>query len=102
MTEPKKAKDFKQQNTIFVGGVKNLLEKEVMHYWLWGGAYFVLTFFLVGFAIVFFVQGISIQLSGKTELAFILYFMGPILIFLSYSSFMKAKEKMHILEMTPS
>ncbi len=79
-----------------------MLEKEVMHYRLLGAAYFVLTFFLVGFAIVFFVQGISIQLLGKTELAFILYFMGPILVFLSYSSFTKAREKMRIVEMTPA
>jgi len=59
--------------------------------------HFILTFSLVGFAIVSLVQGVKMQFAGDTLMGFALYFTAPLLVFVSYLTYTKAHYKLRVL-----
>jgi len=59
--------------------------------------YFLITFTLVGFAIVALVNGIKVQFDGDTMLGFLFYFSAPLLIFVSYLTYQKAHYKLRVI-----
>ncbi len=59
--------------------------------------HFLITFTLVGFAIVSLVQGIKVQFGGDTALGFMFYFATPLIIFVSYLAYKKAHYKLKVL-----
>jgi hypothetical protein len=59
--------------------------------------YFLITFVLVGFAIVSLVNGIKLQFAGETLLGFLFYFAAPLLIFVSYLTYQKAHYKLRVI-----
>ena len=65
-------------------------------------AHFVITFVIIGFAIVSLVHGIKVQFSGNTLLGFLFYFVAPLLVFISYLTYKKAHYKLRVLALARS
>ncbi len=61
--------------------------------------HFVITFSLVGFAIVSLVRGIQVQFAGDTVIGFMFYFAAPLMVFVSYLTYKKAHYKLKVLAM---
>ncbi len=61
--------------------------------------HFVMTFTLVGFAIVSLVNGIKLQFEGETIMGFLFYIATPLLVFVSYLTYQKAHYKLRVLAM---
>jgi hypothetical protein len=59
--------------------------------------YFIITLFLVGFAIVSLVQGIRMQFVEDLVQAFMFYIVTLLLVFVSYVSYRKAHHKFFVL-----
>lgn len=59
--------------------------------------YFLITFILIGFAMVAVVQGIKLQFGGETFIGFLFYFAAPLLIFVSYLAYQKAHYKLRVI-----
>ena len=61
--------------------------------------HFIITFTLVGFAIVALVNGIKVQFDGNILLGFLFYFAAPLLIFVSYLTYQKAHYKLRVISL---
>ena len=59
--------------------------------------HFIISFILVGFAIVALVNGIKVQVDGNIFLGFLFYFAAPLLIFVSYLTYQKAHYKLRVI-----
>jgi len=73
---------------------------ELAKYKFLGYAYFILAFCMIGLSIAGFVQGLKIQFAGETIAAFLFYFSTPIIIFVSYFYFKKARQKLHVVDIS--
>lgn len=71
--------------------------KDKIEYNVLAAVYFIITFTLVGFAMVAVVQGIKLQFGGETITGFLFYFAAPLLIFVSYLSYQKAHYKLGVI-----
>lgn len=76
--------------------------KDTLEYNFLAAAYFVITFTLIGFAMVAVVQGIKLQFSGETLPGFLFYFAAPLMVFASYLSYQKAHYKLNVIALARS
>ena len=71
--------------------------KPEVEYKIMSAAYFVLTFVLIGFAIVSLVQGFVNQVAGGLFAALFFYMATPFIILASYLTFGKGYHKLKVL-----
>ncbi len=74
--------------------------KAKLEYKVLATIYFIVTFILIGFAIVSLVQGFVSQVAGGTIVALLYYVVTPFLVMGSYLTFNKGYYKLRVIAMS--
>ena len=90
-------KNLNKANALSLKRRIELKSKDNIEYNFLAALYFLITFTLIGFAMVAIVQGIKFQFGGETLIGFLFYFAAPLLIFVSYLSYQKAHYKLNVI-----